>query len=179
METYYYKILSLRYPHALLVYVYPTKAAPLYTKPLVCPPPPHTRCRAEAAAGLGMLQMGKIVMFLRVLRQRQTDRQTDGRTDTQSSSLRRPPCSTSPKASHNIISTNNTLNVPHTQYMHVKIIIFLHELHGSFCNCYSFSFCAFFFACLFCCNFLFTVKVHKLRNNNKVSSLTTEQYYWV
>lgn len=80
METYHYKILSLRYPHALLVYVYPTKAAPLYTKPLVCPPPPHTRCRAEAAAGLGMLQMGKIVMFLRVLRQRQTDRQTDGHT---------------------------------------------------------------------------------------------------
>lgn len=137
METYHYKILSLRYPHALLVYVYPTKAAPLYTKPLVCPPPPHTHCRAEAAAGLGMLQMGKIVMFLRVLRQRQTDR----RTDTQSSLLRRPPCSTSPKASHNIISTNNTLNVPHTQYMHVKIIIFLHELHGSFCNSFIFLLC--------------------------------------
>lgn len=176
METYYYKILSLRYPHALLVYVYPTKAAPLYTKPLVCPPP-HTH-----AAGLRRLLDLACYKWERLWCSCVCcgrDRQTDRRTDTQSSSLRRPPCSTSPKASHNIISTNNTLNVPHTQYMHVKIIIFLHELHGSFCNCYSFSFCAFFCACLFCCNFLFTAKVHKLRNNNKVSSLTTEQYYWV
>lgn len=126
METYYNKVLSLRCPHAL-VYVYPTKAAPLYMKPLVCPPPPLAHCRAEAAAGPGMSQMGKIVMFLRVLRQRQTDRRTYSRCRWVGL------CSTPPKASHNIISTNNDNNAHRSSRSR------LCDSHGSSCRCYSLS----------------------------------------